>query len=736
MTAFSLRQPASRLFAMFLALMLFALSAPTLASAQETVTGIELEPVPTPISLYVEDGAVSLTLWAYIQGSAAPKNVTADAAWSSSSSCIKVDKGVLTATGPVSSATITARYAGFTATASVKADYRFAGLKLENPDGTDAPEKLELELGNDLTLQAAALEHDGSETPVTGSAQWMTSNSSVATVSNGAVTLTGAGTVTITAKHKGRSDAIQLIVSSPYKSLEISHAVLDDTVDLMIGDPDYPLAATAVLKNTTAAVDITSDAVWTSSNNGVVKVEDGVVTPAGPGTAVVTAARYGVSDSVTFYVRTPYEALNVTTAKPLHMTLYSGRIEANASALKGTASPSDVTQDAEWKIGDPMVASVEKTAGKVYIVPKTAGSTKLTVTYKGLSRELPVSVYPSILEVAISQEEADLFEGETGALPGVKGKTASGDEIDISKLAAWKSSDESILTVEEGKWKAKKPGTAILTAEVQNEPSSAPRTDAIQVRVHKNVLALASDTSSMSVVIGKETALPGVRLIYTDGEEKDVTGEIEWKSSSPNLYVKNGKIKGLLPAGVTLTGYYLNLKMMIKVQIEEEIVSFDIQPKALNLTLNRTQSIKVTGTTKSGKKVNLGSRIEWAATSKDIVQINRSSIKGQAVGSGKLTASIQGKTLEVPFTVKARLTKLTASDTSLNLSPGKSGTVKVTAAYENGETQDVTAAAAWSSTHSSVASVAKGTIKAAGKGTTTIKAIYEGKMVTIRVYVK
>lgn len=726
-----------RLYAALLVITLVFQGAAGLASAEDTITGIYLDSVPSPIQLYVDDGTVSLTLWASVQGASTPRNVTADAAWSSSSSSVKVDKGVLSASGSISSATITAKYKTFTATATVKADYRYASVKLKNSNGTDAPEQWDIELGNSLSYQAFAYEDDGTEVAATGTAQWLTSNSNVATVSGGAVTLVGPGTVTITAKLKGRSDTIQLNVTSPYKSLDLAHAQADDAVELNVGDGDYTLTAMATLKNgSTPTLNVTSDATWTTSNANVVKVEGGVVTPVAAGTAVVTAKRYGVSDAVTFYVRTPYEAMTVTTEKPLNMTLYGASVEVSTTVMKGSEPPLDKTDEAVWKIADPSVAAIEKSGGKVYVKPKGVGTTKLTVSYKGLSKELPVSVFSSINKVNIVDDKLDVFETETGAMPAVKGTTVGGDEIDLAKLAVWKSSDESTLSIKDGKWTAHKVGTVTLTAEIENEPSAAKKSDTILVKVHKNVLTLLTDSSNVSVVIGKETDLPSVKLVYTDGEEKDVSKEVEWKSSSPNLFVKSDKMKGLLASSVTLTGTYLNKKVTVKVQVEEEFVSFDIQPKTLSLTINKSQSVKVTGITKSGKKVTLGSRMTWKSNSEQLVKITGASIKGLEEGSGKLTAAVQGKTLELAYTVKAKLTKLSPSDTSLKLSAGQTNAIHLTAMYENGKSLDATQTAVWTSSKSQVATVSKGVIKANGKGSASIKAVFEGKTVTIRVTVK
>lgn len=741
---FAGRNAAVRILTAFLVFTLIAGPLASIASAEETVNSIELQ-VPST-SLFVEDTPITLTAMANIQGQNGQKDVTAEATWTSSSSVVKVSKGVVTATGAASFVTITAKYGGKSASTILHASFKYDSLKLKinASSPTDALDSLDVELGASLQLGAAGVYTNGTEEMVTNEAGWTTSNTNVATVSNGVVTLLSAGTVTITAKHKGKSDSIALTVTSPYSSLTVSTSDgREGTIEFNIGEDDIKLIAKATLKSgTSEPQDITSAAAWTSSNNGVVKVSSsGEVTAVGQGTAVVTAKRYGVSDSVTFIVRSIYEGIKVTPDKSIAVTLYSADVELQAFMIKGTADPIPATELAEWTIADPFVGTIVKSTEvkKAFFKPKGVGTTKITASYKGQTKDIAVTVYPSINTVDISKDRLDVFVEENGSLPSVSGITASGDTKDISKLVKWRSNDSTIVSVEDGKWTAKKEGTVTLTAAVENESTSTgtvTKEDTITLQVHKKVLTLIPQTDMISVVIGKETDLPAVTLIYEDGEEETITDKIAWKSSSANLLVKPPKMKGLLPASTTLTGTYLNKSVKIKVQVEEEFTSFKIEPKALNLLLNRSQTVKVTGITKSGKKINLGSRIDWKSSIEDLVTIRGSSVRGLAEGSGKLKATVQGKGLVVPYTVTARVTKLTPSVTSLQSTVGQKETVSLTALYENDRTINATSSAVWTSTNSKVATVSAGSITIIGKGYAYIKASFAGKTVNIRISVK
>ncbi|WP_240702892.1 Ig-like domain-containing protein [Cohnella luojiensis] len=729
----------NRILSMFLVFAIVGSSfAGAASAAEETVNDVYLTPDTQSGKLYVEDNSIILTAYANISGVSAARNVTEDATWSSTSTSVKVVKGVVTATGAVSSATITAKYKDKSDTFLVVSEYYYEDVKLKTATG-DAPDKQDINLGSELKLTAWGTKGSSVNDDITAAAQWTTSNSAVATVSSGTVTLLTAGTVTITVKSKGKSDSIALTVESPYSSIDILDSdskIIEGPIDMNVG-ADKTLKAQATQKvGGTVPLDETD--IWSTSNAAIVKVEGNKLTAVGAGTAIVSAKRYGVTDSVTVIVRTEYEALRVTPDKPIYLTLYGTGVELKAEALKGVDEPDLVTDEAVWKISDAdqAVAAIStKIDGTVWINPKGVGTAKINVSHKGLSKDISVTVFPTITTVEISKDSLDVFLEDTATLPAVSGKTVTGDSKDIGKLVEWSSSEDDVVAIEDGKWKALASGTVTLTAQIKASDETIIK-DTLTINVHKKILTLVPSADTISVVIGKEVDLPKIQLIYEDGEEETISDKITWKSSTPNLLVKATTMKGLLPATATLTGTYLNKTVKIKVTVEEEFASFIIAPTKVSVTLKKSQTIKVTGITKSGKKVTLGSRIDWSASSDEHLTIKGASVKGLAEGSGKLTATVQGKNLEIPYVVTAKLSKLTASATSIKPAIGDQASIVLTALYENGKTANVTALAVWTTSKATVATVTDGSIKVIGKGSASIKGTFGGKSVTIRVSVK
>ena len=120
-------------------------------------------------------------------------------------------------------------------------------------------------------------------TPIT----YTSSNDGIASVSGGALTITGAGTVTITATQAGNlttapATATQVFVVTPVVQTLKFGAIAAQT---------YAVGKTVTLGVTSSAK--LSPITYTSSNEGVATVSGNVLTLVGPGTSVITATQSG-----------------------------------------------------------------------------------------------------------------------------------------------------------------------------------------------------------------------------------------------------------------------------------------------------------------------------------------------------------------------------------------------------------------------------------------------------------
>jgi hypothetical protein len=142
--------------------------------------------------------------------------------------------------------------------------------------------------GGSVGLTLWAISSEGAYESVNSRATWFSSNTSVATVTNGSARAVALGTADVVASYQGLTATAPIIVQGvgrQYPFLDISFSV---------PEPGRTTRATVRYSQTPASSsrDVTAEATWTSSDPNVFTVEAGQVTGRGPGTAMLTAT-YG-----------------------------------------------------------------------------------------------------------------------------------------------------------------------------------------------------------------------------------------------------------------------------------------------------------------------------------------------------------------------------------------------------------------------------------------------------------
>ena len=240
--------------------------------------------------------------------------------WTSSNTSVATvgSYGVITGVG-TGTATITAKYGGTTLTGTVTVTPNYTYELVLNKTSIDMGKgRKETLVATYKTYADGVLE---SSNDVTSSATWSSSSSSVAGVSGGTITGNGIGSATITATYKGKSATCSVkVTGSPTLSLGWT------SVNLKRGDVRTN-AAIYNPNNGTASTNVTSSAVWTTSNSGVATVVGGQITAQGKGTCTITATYNGVSASCT---------VNVTENDTPSTNTYVSNMSVQSVNISGT----------------------------------------------------------------------------------------------------------------------------------------------------------------------------------------------------------------------------------------------------------------------------------------------------------------------------------------------------------------------------------------------------------------
>ena len=212
------------------------------------------------------------------------------------------------------------------------------------------------------------------------------------------------------------------------------------------------LNITVLPENTT-----NKEVVWTSSDESVATVENGVVTAHKVGVATITATTTdGTNLSATCEVIvTPTVAENIALDKTSVSLEINKTVALNITILPETTTNKEVV----WTSSDESVATVENgvvTAHKAGVATITATTTDGT----NLSATCEVIVTPTVAEnIALDKTSVSLEINETVAL-----NITILPETTTNKEVVWTSSDESVATVENGIVTALKAGVATITA--------------------------------------------------------------------------------------------------------------------------------------------------------------------------------------------------------------------------------------------------------------------------------
>ena len=198
---------------------------------------------------------------------------------------------------------------------------------------------------------------------------WTTSDQTIATVSNGVVTAKKVGPATITAKAGSKTATCQItVVPTDVTSVTLNKT----TASLRAGE-------TVTLNATVNPDDATDKTVtWTTSDQTVATVSNGVVTAKKVGTATI-AAKAGSKTATCQITVVPTEVTSVT----LNKATASLRADETVT-LTATVNPSDATdKTVTWTTSDQSVATVSHgvvTAKKVGTATITAKAGEKTAT--------------------------------------------------------------------------------------------------------------------------------------------------------------------------------------------------------------------------------------------------------------------------------------------------------------------------------------------------------------------
>lgn len=553
--------------------------------------------------------------------------------WTSSNKNVAtVEKGEVKAVG-VGTATITASLGGKSDTVKVTVDNPLTGITLDQTT-------LALEKNQSATLKVKYTPEDTTDSKTV---KWESSDSTVAKVDqNGKVTALKDGTATIKATvGKFTAECVVTVKRVPLTGISLDKTALE----LSKGQSSEALKVIYNPADTTDDKTVT----WSSADEKIATVKNGVVTAKATGTTTITATVGTHKAECTVNVNAKLTGIKVTPEK---VTVEKGQT-ANLSVAY---LPADTTDEkaVTWKSENEDVATVDENG---VVTAVAGGTTKIVATAKANDKitavcEVKVPIHTESIELN-KTEIIGLRKGDTEKLT-VSFVPANTED---SKDVKWTSSDSTVASVDKnGVVKGLKEGEAtitVTTADGKHTASCVVKVKEVSIDLDK--VELAQDTPN-TLLKGQQHK---IKVVFNQDEEPTETATYEYKSLDESIAsVDANGVVTALKAGqvmleITVKASSGSMTIMHYMEVKEiPLESIEIKGDVTSLEEGKTTKLNVvfnpTNTTDDKTVV-------WSSSDTKVATVDANGVvKAVKAGNVKITAKVGDKTAEYALKVTAK----------------------------------------------------------------------------------
>ncbi|MED1948211.1 MULTISPECIES: Ig-like domain-containing protein [Brevibacillus] len=571
-----------------------------------------------------------------------------------------------------------------------------------------------LENGDSTNLTATAIYVSGKTEDVTVKTEWTTQDANIASVYAGQITAKSVGKSTITATYMGKPVVVGVNVTKKVKALTTE----DQTLNVRIGSTAN-VKLTAVYSDGTTE-DVTTKADWSIDNPAIATVVNGAIKGLNSGSGTVTA-KFG-SQSTTISVNVEI-AHRLEPSKNQVSLLLNGEEKIKLKAIFPDGSVTeDVSDKADWSSDNTAVADALKGTIKAY----GAGTATITAKYGTKTATIKVDV-DTTQKLELNKQNIFMNVGKEEDIELKATYANNGGSTVVNDKAEWSSDREDVAYYSNGKIHAVKSGEAVITAKYGNK--------SVQVRVDVEVPRSLYIVPAYLTMKSGSTKDVIVNASFANGTSEDITSKVEWSSDNADVVFASGKTVSAYKAGTAnVTAKYggKTATLVVDVDVPQNLTA-DITTVAIPVGGAKQVTVKASYPDGSSAE-DVTQKVVWSSSAPNVASVRQGLITGVSTGAATVTATYGTRTVNISVSVGVMQT-LTVDKKKIVLGNGKSETVKLTAAYADGTTKDVTDTATWSTASAAVAEVMNGKITATGAGKTTVTGTFDGKSVTIAVEV-
>lgn len=460
---------------------------------------------------------------------------------------------------------------------------------------------------------------------------------------------------------------------------------------------------------------------WTSSDNTVVGMNNGMLSAKKAGTAIVTCTAKlpdGTELQASRQVTVETMVTQLTAKKPTLSVFVGETAEPVAiNILPATASCKDLI----WSSADESIATVGAdgaiTGVKAGVVKITATSAELSAAPKKVS--VTVTVKQAVTGITLDQSELRLAKAGIGKLVA----TVTPDDASNKKVT-WTSSDKKVATVTPtGQVTAVAPGTAIITATAAD---GSGQTASCTVEVYAPVATVTMSSPTATVFAGTE----GTQLSVKVKPDNAKYYEITWASSNESVATvdQTGKVTPVAGGKATITATVTNplnpksapKKVTCAVTVTQGVDSIKIENgNAIRIGKGKIEKLTATvlPATASNKKIT------WASADKKVATVTPTGqVTAVGLGTTTITATAadgSGAVSQITVTVYQPVASVTAKSLRAAVTQGKTVNLYATVNPSTAANKNLV----WSSDNTGIATVdANGKVTGVSKGQCKITA--------------
>ncbi|WP_322924624.1 Ig-like domain-containing protein [Paenibacillus campi] len=511
----------------------------TVTSPYITLTLSQTEPVNVTIGTPYEFTATAT------KANGTTVDVTDTVTWSTYDSKVaKVVEGQVTGLSQ-GTTTLTAKYAGLTASTTLYVRSSFQGLILTPEDDQV------MFIGQPALPVKGEVVNASSVKDVTADVTWTSSNPLNVTATGGLLTPWIEGTSTIKAQYQDFTKSFKVTVYKTMKRLEPSVT----SIELVTGK-SVPVPKVKGIAVDGTTVDLSKDIDW-SIDSSVATINNNKLTAEDAGDVTLVGKVGNMQVSIPVSVKTKLLTM-MPSVNNISVVVGSSAALPSVTAIDADGNTVNVTDNVEWTSSTDKLLIQGKN-----IKALVKGTASLKGTYLNDSVRVSVKMEGKIQSLDVSPLNMELGLNKSKAIK-VVGTYTDGKSVTLSTKMNWVSSNPAVATVKGANVKTVGVGTTTLTGSYQGLSAT------VKITVSAQLKKLTASPSSFKLAIGTN-AVATLTAEYDSGDVINVSPSAIWVSSNSAVAtVTSGRITAVGKGSASIKAEYGGKQVTINVSVKDK----------------------------------------------------------------------------------------------------------------------------------------------------------------------